>query len=127
MQDSSLSLQQTLANTTPRFADDTPCAVMHTGLGRRAAEQTYATVLDQPYRPRVTVPCLQQQFRWLVLDSTPALDFMFVGACLLCDYYTWPANNNNNNNNMFLPPLLFTMKVAQIPKFGNYNFGQLKI
>ena len=63
----------------------------------------------------------------VVCALPPALDFMFVGAWLLCDYYTWPANNNNNNNNMFLPPLLFTMKVAQIPKFGNYNFGQLKI
>ena len=162
MQDSSLSLQQTLANTRPRY--DTPCAVMHTGLGRRAAEQSYATVLDQPYHPRVTVPHTQQQFRWLVVDSStstgfyvpgrlmlrwsysavvgglgnlvaavssdmipgpalpslshstshttsiqvvcalpPALDFMFVGAWLLCQSShdntgDYSANNNNNRS-----------------------------
>ena len=38
----------------------------------------------------------------LCLTLPPALDFMFVGTWLLCDYYTWPANNNNNN--MFLAP-----------------------
>ena len=56
---------------------------MHTGLGRRAAEQSYATVLDQPYHPRVTVPHTQQQFRWLVVDSSTSTGFYVPGRLML--------------------------------------------